>query len=63
MLNRVVHDENLVAIAKQAGAEYLVGNSCAKPKKHCFSTRWKYLQAKVIVDAAGHKVQFDESTG
>jgi len=55
MLNRVLHDENLVHIAKQAGAEYLVGKRVTRAEGNTVFLRdGTTFSAKVIVDAGGH---------
>lgn len=55
MLNRVVHDENLVTIAKKSGANYMVGKRVLRAEGNTVFLRdGTTLTAKVIVDAGGH---------
>jgi len=56
ILNRVAHDEALVDLAKEAGAEYLVKSFVKVVEQNSVTLRnGKTITAKVIVGAAGHK--------
>jgi len=55
VLNRVVHDEFLVDLAKESGAEYLVNKRVSKVEGNSVILRdGKTISAKIIVDAGGH---------
>ena len=54
-LNRVAHDEFLVDLAKESGAEYLVNSRVDKVEGNSVILRnGDTITAKVIVDAGGH---------
>ena len=56
ILNRVTHDEALVSLAKEAGAEYLVNSFVKEVNENTVTTRdGETYTAKVIVGAGGHK--------
>ena len=55
MLNRVVHDEALVELAKSKGAEYLVNSRVDSIDENSVKLRdGRVFNAKVIVGAGGH---------
>ena len=55
VLNRVAHDEFLVDLAKESGAEYLVNSRVDKVEGNSVILRnGDTITAKVIVDAGGH---------
>ena len=55
MLNRVVHDEALVELAKSKGAEYLVNSRVDSIDENSVKLRdGREFNAKVIVGAGGH---------
>ena len=55
ILNRVAHDEALVTLAKDCGAEYLVNSYVESVEKNTVKIRNGYTYtAKVIVGAGGH---------
>ncbi len=55
VLNRVAHDEFLVDLAKESGAEYLVNSRVDKVEGNSVILRnGNTITAKVIVDAGGH---------
>ena len=55
VLNRVAHDEFLVDLAKESGAEFLVGTRVSKVEGNSVILRdGKTISAKIIVDAGGH---------
>tara|TARA_B100000886_G_scaffold197201_1_gene135906 strand:- start:262 stop:1362 length:1101 start_codon:yes stop_codon:yes gene_type:complete len=55
VLNRVAHDEFLVEIAKEAGADYLVKSRVKKVEENRVVLRnGDTYSAKIIVDAGGH---------
>ena len=64
VLNRVAHDEFLVNLAKDAGADYLVKSRVKKVEGNNVILRNgdKY-SAKIIVDAGGHNGLLGETTG
>ena len=54
-LNRVAHDENLVELAKQSGADYLIDSMVEKVEgNQVLLKNGDSYSAKVIVDAGGH---------
>ena len=56
ILNRVAHDEQLVLMAKQAGAKYLVNSYVKEIDENTVTLRnGDSITAKVIVGAGGHK--------
>ncbi len=56
ILNRVAHDEELVLMAKQAGAKYLVNSYVKEIEDNTVTLRnGDSITAKVIVGAGGHK--------
>ena len=55
VLNRVAHDEFLVDLAKESGAEYLVDTRVDKVEDNSVICRdGSKISAKIIVDAGGH---------
>ena len=55
ILNRVAHDEALVSLAKESGAEYLVNSYVENVEKNTVSIRnGSTYTAQVIVGAGGH---------
>ena len=55
VLNRVVHDEALVELAKHAGVEYLIDTYVNKISGNSvFTRKGDEIRAKVIVGAGGH---------
>ena len=56
ILNRVAHDEQLVTMAKEAGAKYLVNSYVKEIEENTVTLRnGNSITAKVIVGAGGHK--------
>ena len=55
VLNRVAHDEALVELAKQSGAEFLVDEYVESVIENSFKLRrGQSIKAKIVVGAAGH---------
>ena len=55
VLNRVAHDEFLVDLAKEAGADYMTNSRVERVEDHTVILRnGTKLTAQVIVDAGGH---------